>query len=149
MQLDERDKAILMLLQEDARTPIATIAKRLHLGETTVRYRIERLRRSGVISRFAALLNPRMIGFPVDAIVMLKAEPKLLKSVFETMSRYDEASHILQTTGEYDMVTVVHARSMEHINEIVNKIKSVPGVKETHTWIATGLVKVDPIYRLQ
>jgi Lrp/AsnC family transcriptional regulator for asnA, asnC and gidA len=137
------------MLQNDARTPVAEIARRLKLGETTVRYRINRLLREGVISRFSALLNPRRIGYPVDAILLVKTQPRRLQQVFDRMAKMSETSHILQTTGEYDMITVVHARSMQHLNDIRNRVKNIPGVGDVGSWIATGLVKVDPIYRLE
>jgi Lrp/AsnC family transcriptional regulator for asnA, asnC and gidA len=149
LDLDPADRTILMMLQNDARTPVAQIARRLQLGETTVRYRINRLLREGVISRFSALLNPRRIGYPVDAILLVKTRPRHLQHVFDRMAQMEETSHILQTTGEYDMITVVHARSMHHLNEIRHQVKSIRGVGEVGSWIATGLVKVDPVYRLE
>lgn len=148
MELDAADKRILMMLQQDARTPIAEIARRLKLGETTVRYRITRLVREGVISRFCALLNPRRVGYPLDAILLVKTDPKRLRQAFDGMAAMRETSHILQTTGEYDMITVVHARGMDDLNKIRNEVKQISGVREVASWIATGLVKVDPIYRL-
>lgn len=137
-----------MLLQEDARIPFAQIAKQAQLGETAVRYRVRRLRRTGVITRFAALLNPRMIGYPIDAIILVRANPARLDEVFRRMAQHEETSHLLQTTGEHDLVSVVHARDSDHLNQIVREIKRMPGVRSTLTWIATGLVKIDPIFKL-
>ena len=149
MLLDATDKRILMILQEDARTPVTQIARQLRLGETTVRYRISRLVKEGVITRFSALLNPRRVGYPVDAILLVKTDPKRLQEVFDAIANIRETSHILQTTGEYDMITVIHARSMQHLNQLTNRIKRIEGARDVSSWIATGLVKVDPIYRLE
>lgn len=142
-QLDAADRKILTILQEDARTPIAKIARNLKMGETTIRYRLNRLTETRVISKFSAILNPRLVGYPVGAILLFKAQPKMLTKVFEKIASYQEVSHLLQTTGSYDMLAVVHAKSLDHLNELVRELKAIPGVQAAETWMTTGLLKVD------
>ncbi len=142
-KLDDADKKILTILQEDARIPVAEIARRLKMGETTIRYRLNHLTESGVISKFSAILNPRLVGYPVGAILLFKAQPKMLTKVFEKIANYQEVSHLLQTTGSYDMLAVVHAKSLDNLNDLVRELKSISGVLATETWMTTGLLKVD------
>lgn len=147
-KLDSMDKKILTILQEDARTSVAEIARELGLGETTIRYRIKRLTTTGVIAKFSAILNPRLVGYPVGAILLFKAQPKMLTRVFEKTADYQEVSHLLQTTGSYDMLAVVHAKSFDHLNELVRKLKSISGVRAVEIWMTTGLLKVDLVLKL-
>lgn len=147
-QLDETDKKILSILQEDARTPIAEIARQVKMGETTIRYRLNHLTEAGVISKFSAILNPRLVGYPVGAILLFKAQPRMPTKVFEKIASHQEVSHLLQTTGSYDMLAVVHTKSLEHLNELVRELKAIPGVRAAETWMTTGLLKVDLALKL-
>jgi Lrp/AsnC family transcriptional regulator for asnA, asnC and gidA len=146
--LDSADKRILQILQEDERTPVAEIARQLKLGETTIRYRITHLTKAGIISKFSAILNPRLVGYPVGAILLFKAQPKMMTQVFTKIAGHPEVSHILQTTGSYDMLAVIHAKSLEDLNESVRQMRSTTGVKTVETCMTTCLLKVDLALRL-
>ena len=142
-KLDVTDKKILTALQDDARISVAELARQMKLGETTIRYRINNLTKTGVITKFAAILNPRLVGYPIGAILLFKAQPKMLTKAFEKIASHQEVSHLLQTTGSYDMLAVIHAKSLEHLNELVRELKAISGVKTAETWMTTGLIKVD------
>jgi len=141
--LDELDKKLLTILQDEARTSASEISRKTGYNENTIRYRIVRLKKNGVIKEFTALLNPRMIGLPVAAIMMINTEPNALKYVFETLEKLEETKHILQATGKHDLIVVAHYPSLNSMNEASQRIKSMPGVKEAEIHLATGLIKVD------
>lgn len=141
--LDDLDKKLITILQDDARASASEISRRTGYNENTIRYRIERLKKSGVVKEFTALLNPRMIGLPVAAIMMITTEPNQLKDVFERLAKLEETKHILQATGKHDLIVVAHYPDMEAMNDASQKIKSMDGVKEAEIHLATGLIKVD------
>jgi len=141
--LDELDKKLLTILQDDARASASEIARRTGFNENTIRYRIDRLKKNGVIKEFTALLNPRMIGLPIAAIMMITTEPNSLKDVFEKLAMLEETKHILQATGKHDLIVVAHYKDMNTMNDASQKIKSIAGVKEAEIHLATGMIKVD------
>ena len=141
--LDELDRKLLTILQDNARESASEISRRTGYNENTIRYRIERLKKSGVIKEFTALLNPRLIGLPFAAIMMITTEPNQLKEVFENLAKLEETKHILQATGKHDLIVVAHYDSMSSMNEASQKIKSISGVREAEVHLATGLIKVD------
>lgn len=142
-RLDSLDKQLLTILQDDARVQASVIARKSGHNENTIRYRIERLKKQGVIKEFTALLNPRMIGLPIAAIMMITTEPNQLKEVFQNLAGLEETKHILQATGKHDLIVVAHYKDMDAMNEASQKIKSMSGVKEAEIHLATGLIKVD------
>ena len=74
-KLDAVDRAIVDLLVEDGRLPSAEIARRIGtVSERAVRYRIERLVRSGVI-QIAAIVDPHAVGFGIIADVLIDVAP--------------------------------------------------------------------------
>ncbi len=101
------------------------------------------MKKSGVVKEFTALLNPRMIGLPVAAIMMITTEPNQLREVFERLARLEETKHILQATGKHDLIVVAHYTNMDSMNNASQKIKSMQGVKEAEIHLATGMIKVD------
>jgi Lrp/AsnC family transcriptional regulator, regulator for asnA, asnC and gidA len=146
--LDKIDRKILTILQRDARTQASEISRLTKCNENTVRYRIKRLQKRGVIKEFTALLNPRMIGLPVAAIMMITTEPNNLESVFERLARLEETKHILQATGKHDLIVVAHYKSLEEMNLASQNIKAIAGVKEAEIHLATGLIKVETKFEL-
>ncbi|MGI0090799.1 MAG: Lrp/AsnC family transcriptional regulator [Nitrososphaerales archaeon] len=141
--LDDLDKKLITILQDDARASASEISRKTRYNENTIRYRIERLKRSGVIKEFTALLNPRMIGLPIAAIMMITTEPNQLREVFEKLAMFEETKHILQATGKHDLIVVAHYPSMNAMNDASQKIKAMIGVKEAEIHLATGMIKVD------
>jgi DNA-binding Lrp family transcriptional regulator len=141
--LDQLDKKILAILQDDARASASEIARKTGFNENTIRYRIDRLKKHGVIKEFTALLNPRMIGLPIAAIMMITTEPNSLKEVFEKLAMLEETKHILQATGKHDLIVVAHYKDMNAMNDASQKIKALSGVKEAEIHLATGMIKVD------
>lgn len=141
--LDELDKRLVTILQDDARASASEISRKTGYNENTIRYRIERLKKTGVIKEFTALLNPRMIGLPIASIMMITTEPNQLKEAFEALAKLEETKHILQATGKHDLIVVAHYTDMEAMNTASQRIKSLPGVKEAEIHLATGMIKVD------
>jgi Lrp/AsnC family transcriptional regulator for asnA, asnC and gidA len=148
VELDEIDRRILNMLQSDARTSFARIARESKVSEATVRFRVKKLIKSGVIIRFVALLNPRKIGLPVTAIIMAKVDPTLLEEAFEQLASFNETHHVFQSTGEYDIVAVVHARDMLHLSELRKRVKMIPGIEDAVVSATTRLMKIDPTFKL-
>ena len=147
-KLDDKDKQILNLLQENARLSYTEIANELDVSEATVRYRVKKLNDAGVISKFTVLLDPRKIGYPTTGVLMVKIAPEQFEDAAEKISALFETRHVLQTTGDYDILIVVKARSLEHLNEVRQKIELIPGVKELSLSASMRLIKIDPAFYL-
>ncbi|MFQ6075343.1 MAG: Lrp/AsnC family transcriptional regulator [Candidatus Bathyarchaeia archaeon] len=147
--MDDIDESILRILQNNCRTSYSAIARELGVAESTVRYRVDRLRKEGVITRFIALLDPRKIGLNITAIALIKVDAKKLKETSKELASFGESHHLFQSTGEYDLVSVIHAKDISHLNELMERIKRLPGVRETSVEVATDLIKVEPKFDLR
>src|SRR6202049_2067339 len=91
--LDEKDLAILRLLQEDAKITVREIANKIHLSTTPVHERIKRLEDSGVIKQYAALLDHSKVnkGLMIICYVSLKEHNKKTGAKFiKTMNELTE-----------------------------------------------------------
>jgi len=104
VELDEIDRKILNMLQSDARTSFASIARESKVSEATIRFRVKKLIKKGVITRFTALLDARKIGLSVTAIIMAKVDPTLLEEAFEQLTSFNETHHVFQSTAEFVII---------------------------------------------
>jgi len=136
------------LLQENSRTSYMHIAEELGVSEATVRYRVNKLVENGVISRFTVLLNPRKIGYPITGILLVKIATDHFDEASKQISDLDETRHVLQNTGEYNIVAVVKAQDLEHLGDLRKRVEAIEGVRELSLSAATRLIKIDPSFVL-
>jgi len=142
--LDDLDKSILKLLQFNCRLSFADLSRELGVAEATVRFRVNRLVSTGVIARFAALLDPAEVGMKVSGAILLKIDPAYLEEACKQLVSFSETQYLFQSTGEYDVVSVIVARDMEHLNDLIKKTKIIPGVKDARVSVTTRFLKFDP-----
>ena len=146
--LDDLDKRILKSLQFNCRLSFAELSRELDVAEATVRFRVNRLVEDGVITRFAALLDPAKVGMKVSGAILLKIDPAYLEEACKQLVSFSETQYLFQSTGEYDVVSVIVARDMEHLNNLIKKTKIIPGVKDARVSVTTRFLKFDPIIML-
>ena len=146
--LDDIDKEILNIIQRNGRVPYSEIAKKTGVAEATIRFRIKRLIKKGVIRAFTAILNPAMIGFSVSGAILLKVNSSKIDDIVKKLVNSSETSYIYRSTGEYDVVAVIYAQDIDHFNEFVQKIKTLNGVKAVRVSVTTELLKANPLFKL-
>ena len=144
--LDTIDRGIVSLLLEDGRISSAEITRRIgHVSERAVRYRIERLVRSGVI-RISAIVNPQAVGFTVIGDVLIDVAPGKLQDVAAQLVEFPTISYLAGSVGEGDLSVQVYARDTEELLRFVNEvIGKVPGV--TRTKLAMVPWKLKDVYQ--
>jgi Lrp/AsnC family transcriptional regulator for asnA, asnC and gidA len=146
--LDAIDRGIVSLLLEDGRISSAEITRRIgHVSERAVRYRIERLIRTGVI-RVSAIVNPQAVGFSVIGDVLIEVAPGKLQDVAAQLVEFPTVSYVAGSVGEGDLSVQVYARDTEELLRFVNEvIGKVPGV--TRTKLAMVPWKLKDVYQWQ
>ena len=144
--LDTIDRSIVSLLLEDGRISSAEITRRIgHVSERAVRYRIERLVRTGVI-RISAIVNPQAVGFTVIGDVLIDVAPGKLQDVAAQLVEFPTVSYVAGSVGEGDLSVQVYARDTEELLRFVNEvIGKVPGV--TRTKLAMVPWKLKDVYQ--
>jgi len=148
LKLDDKDRRILNLLQENSRTSYTHIANELGISEATVRYRVKNLIDNGIINKFTVLLDPKKIGYSTTGILMVKIAPDHFEKTSEQISDLTEAYHVFQNTGEYNVVAVVHAHDLEHLSDLRKRVERMQGVREVSLSAATRLIKIKTTFDL-
>src|SRR5579872_1454560 len=95
--LDAIDRKILALLQEDARTANAEIARQVGLVPSAVLERIRRLEKQGVIESYSARINPKALGLGLMAYISVKAQERV--GALETARQLSKLPEVLEVHG--------------------------------------------------
>ena len=74
--MDNIDRKILTILQDNARTPLKVIAEQVFLSSPAVSARIERLEAAGLITSYQAQLSAAAMGYQIKAFISLEVEPR-------------------------------------------------------------------------
>jgi len=146
--IDDLDKQILKLLQLDARIPFAELSRKLDVAETTIRFRVNKLIEKKIITNFTALIDPAKVGMKVSGAILLKIDPAYLEEACKQLMLFKETQYLFQSTGEYDVVSVIITWDMEHLSKLVKKTKLIPGVKDARVSVTTRFLKFDPTIEL-
>ncbi|ARM75167.1 Lrp/AsnC family transcriptional regulator [Acidianus manzaensis] len=139
--LDDVDKKIITILQQDSRISFSRLAKMLNLSESTIHMRIKRLRESGVIRNFCVDVDLDRIGMNVLAFVLLKADPKKYEKVLDTLKEMKEIYEIYDVTGEFYALLKVRVCNKEELAKVLDKIGNMEGVTSTYTMFVLRTLK--------
>ena len=145
IHLDERDLAILRILQQNARATVKEIADQINLSTTPVHERIKRLESQGVIKQSATLLQPAKVqkGLMVICYVSLKqhnksAGAKFIKSILEM----PEVIECYNISGEFDFMLKVVAEHMDDYYHFhVNKLSQAENIGHLQSVFVMGVIK--------
>jgi Lrp/AsnC family transcriptional regulator for asnA, asnC and gidA len=109
-RLSETDRKIVACLQADPRSPISEISAQSGIPQTTVRNRLNRLLREGIVE-IAAAVNPLQLGFDTWAMVALQVPAAEVQNLSASLTALDEVYFVSTTTGSYNMMVGVVLRS--------------------------------------
>ncbi len=138
--LDGTSKAIIEQLQQDGRRPYAAIGKAVGLSEAAVRQRVQRLIESGAM-QIVAVTNPLELGFARQAMIGIRVEGAL-DEVSDLLAEMTEIYYVVVTAGSFDILAEVVCESDEELLEILsNRIRTLPGVRSTETFVYLRLRK--------
>lgn len=142
-KLDDIDRQLLMLLQEDDRLALAELSKRIGIPASTVNDRIKRLVRQGIIAGFHARLSPEALRLDLLAFTFVgwsdpKVEPVFLKKI-RASADVLECHHVTGTWNYLLKVRVGTTRDLERF--LAETVKAVAGVERTETVIVLSSAK--------
>jgi Lrp/AsnC family transcriptional regulator, leucine-responsive regulatory protein len=136
--VDDIDRNIIAILQRDASTPQASIAKQVGLAASSVNERIRKLRSEGVLSRFTVALDPDKAGFPILAfIAVAMLDGRSTQAFLEAVAEQPEVLECHHVTGDWNFLLKVRVRSTANLEDLLTKRlkKAVAAVGRTQTMI--------------
>lgn len=140
-EIDDIDKEIIRMLQDDARISLRKIAERLNVSETTIFIRIKKLLEKNVIKRFTAIVSPEALGKKITAFILINADPKKTHKVLDTLSKMDDVYEVYDVTGSYYAIVKVRTEDQNKLAKIIDEIGLIDGVISTETALVLRSIK--------
>ena len=129
LKLDNKDKEILRLLNENARLTSKSIGQSTNISREVADYRIKRLIKNGLISGFITLVSDRRLGYETYLLLLQlqnytkEDEERILKFLKE----HNHSKWVLKCSGDWDIQTVIVAKNKNHLATIIDEIDNFCG----------------------
>jgi len=144
--MDRIDHQIVALLRENARRSFQDIGSRVSLSAPAVKRRVDRLEREGVITGYAAVVDPGKLGWGTMAVVGLYCEGRMPGTqVKANLERHEEVVSAYTVAGESAAVVLVRARDTEHLERTLEAIREPEGVISTQTQVVLSTLLERPL----
>ncbi len=143
LDIDDIDKEIIKMLQENARSSFRKIAKKLNVSEATIFVRVRKLLKKGVIKGFTAIVSPELLGKNLTAFILINVDPKKLQQVLEALSKIDDVYEIYDVTGSYYIIAKVRTEDQKKLAKIIDEVGMIDGIISTETAVVLRSIKED------
>lgn len=123
--MDRIDRKILNLMQRDASRTNADIADEVGLSPSTCLRRVQRLKKTGIIEKIVALLNPSRAGRGIKALVTVELKlhgEQHMRQFLNLAVQEDAVSHAYSVTGETDVVLMLRLVDMEEFDALCDRL---------------------------
>jgi len=140
--MDVIDVKILNILQENSRVSISELSKQVSLSLSAVSERLKKLEASDTISAYTVILNPKYLGKDLSVMINISLDsPTQTEAFLQLVNDEEEILECHYITGEYDYMLKVTTKNTQTLEEIMNRIKSFPGIKRTQTNVILSTTK--------
>lgn len=140
--IDEMDRRILSLLQQDARLPNAEIARRVGMAPSATLERLRKLEERGVIQGYECRVDARKLGLGLTAFVFVKAQDRGEHETGERLQQHPNVLEVHHVAGEDCYIVKVRAPDTEELGRLLRQdFSMIPGVQSTRTTIVLGTLK--------
>lgn len=129
MDVDETDRRIISLLEEDGRRPVTDIADQVGLSPAAIHNRLVRLEDVGVIKGYDAIVDSEALGFEAHAVIHLRFEQGRVSEVKAQLQELPGVQSIRMLADRWDGMVRVYAPDHETLRELLfDEIKEMPGI---------------------
>ena len=140
--MDLIDAGIIRCLTKDARMNASRISQQVNLSLSAVLERIKKLEASGLIKGYTAIIDERMAGYDVQALIYIRLEhPKYNAEFAQQMLTHEWVMECFYITGDFDYIARVGVSSTEELTQVLHDIKEIPGVSLTRTYVVLDNIK--------
>ncbi|MFG1949588.1 Lrp/AsnC family transcriptional regulator [Micromonospora sp. NPDC048830] len=145
MQIDAVDQRIIALLVADARASYADIGSRVSLSAPAVKRRVDRLRATGVIRGFTAVVDPAAVGWTTEAFVELFCAGRTTPAQIGVAARrHPEVVGAYTVSGEADALVHLRAADIAHLEEALERLRAESFVTSTRSTIVLSRLVESP-----
>jgi DNA-binding Lrp family transcriptional regulator len=134
LRLDELDRKIVAELMDDSRRSFRELGEAVGLSAPAVKRRVDRLRAVGAIDRFTITVDPRVLGWSVEAFIEVFCAPRTPASrIREALTGHPEVTAAFTITGDADALLRLRVADAAHLEDALERIRAEPIVTQTRS----------------
>jgi len=134
VQLDDVDRRIIEVLRGDGRMSVSALAQQVNVARATAYQRLNRMTDAGVIRRFTIDVDPKRVGLPIAALVMIQVDQHAWREIADKLRRLPGVDWLAFSTGSFDFVALVRAADVDHLRDVVLRgFQALPEIRSTQT----------------
>jgi Lrp/AsnC family leucine-responsive transcriptional regulator len=150
VKLDEKDAAILQLIQENSKLTAKQIAKKINSPITTVFAKTKRMEELGIIKQYRAILAPEKLNLGTAAFILASVSyrtknddtPVSQRDVAEEIARFPEVQEVYIITGDWDLLVKLREENVDAVGKfVVDKLRLIKGLEKSLTCMVFETVK--------
>lgn len=148
--VDDKDKAILRILQDDAKASLRDIENELKkvgnkLSTTAISKRLEKLKDSNIIKKAITLIDCSQLGYREMVLASLRVNASYpLDDIRDRLEKMIEIKYAYIVTGEYPLFVMAKCLDHQDAMSLIDGLRNLPGVEEVKTQIVLDRIKEDP-----
>ncbi len=143
VKIDDIDRKIIDLLNEDGRMSYRNISRILDVSVGTVHNRVEKLVQKGGIKKFVPIIDHSKLGYKLTAIIGVKVKGGVLRN-WETRTAYHKnVLAVYDVTGEFDAILIGKFKDTRELDSFIKGLLSEGDVQRTYTQTVLNIVKED------
>ena len=139
-ELNEKDLAILTLLQKNCRMTAREIARKINSPITTVFAKMRRMEQQKVIKEYRAILDSKKLNFGTTAFILASFSyrngetPLSQRVIAEQIAKFPEVQAVHIISGDWDILIKIKEESVDAVgNFVIDKLRTVKGIEKTLT----------------
>jgi len=134
LTVDSRDLELLAILEKDARTPWARLARQLGVSDATVYLRIRRLEENGVLKGYTVRVDPRRLGLQAMMFALIRVDARHIPDVRRRLPRLKYVSEVYEISGGYHFLVKILVPSLGEASWVRDQLMDMDGVVEVSTF---------------
>jgi len=151
--MDAIDAKILESLQIDGRKKNSVLARELEIPPTTLKERIRRLEKTGIIKGYQAVIDREKIGLAVQAIVAVslhRHESRSIREFEKGVGKIPQIRACYHTSGRFDYLLHVVVKDLSHLGGLVKTgITALPDFGRCETFLIYSQINADQVWPLR
>jgi Lrp/AsnC family transcriptional regulator for asnA, asnC and gidA len=128
--MDNFDKEILKLLQENYRISYQELSRKIGKAASTIHNRVQGMLNEGIIKEFDTIIDPFKVGFEAIAVLGISVDPLRIHEVAKEIASFEQVQLVATSTGDHDLIVRIIEKDEKSLWRFIkNKIKTIEGVK--------------------
>jgi len=139
--LSELEKKILHSLNQDGRKSFRQVAKEVGTSSTAIYNNVKKLEKAGVIKGYIPIIDPKVLGYNIIAIIKLRVRHDFETGVLEKLAKLEEVQSMYSVTGDWDQVLFCNFKELKDLEQFLFNNLALPEIQRIVSHIVLKTAK--------